>query len=362
MTMKLNVRHLAAFIAITVMLSVFSTTAQAREKLKVGSPAPASTFAGAQLISGTAPPSSFQKGKTYVVEFWATWCGPCLKSIPHLNDLSKQLKRSGVQFMGISDESASKVSAFVKKKGDGMSYTVISDSKKGYNSAYMKAAGARGIPTAFIVGPNGKIAFIGHPMSDEFEQVLLECSGGKYDPELMKSAQPMLDGADRSIATRDWNQAHRQLDKVLELDSWVFSDVMIQKYKLMLNEQNDPDMADAYLRKQVNVYADKPDVLTDIVILMINDPDVPKGNMDIAKEAVSRVAMAQGEDDPQVLELIALVSYHQGDINGAVDKQFKAWMAAEADYKPEMKRVLDKYKAEQAKARGGKGTRRGGRR
>ncbi|MDG2030356.1 MAG: TlpA disulfide reductase family protein [Phycisphaerales bacterium] len=362
MTIKPNVRNLASLIAITVMLGVVSTSAQAREKLKVGSSAPASTFSGAKLVSGKAPPSSFEKGKTYVVEFWATWCGPCLKSIPHLNDLSKQLKRSGVQFMGISDESASKVSAFVKKKGDGMSYTVIADAKGGYNKAYMKAAGARGIPTAFIVGPSGKIAFIGHPMSEEFEKVLLECSGGKYDPELMKSAQPMLDGADRSITTRDWNQAHRQLDKVLELDPWVFSDVMIQKYKLMLNDQGDQEMANAYLRQQINVYADKPDVLTDIVILMINDPDVPKGNMEIANEAVSRVAMAQGEGDPQVLELIALVSYHQGDINGAVDKQFKAWMAADADYKPEMKRVLDKYKAEQAKSRGGKGTRGGGRR
>jgi hypothetical protein len=137
---------------------------------------------------------------------------------------------------------------------------------------------------------------------------------------------------------------------------------MIQKYKLMRNEQNNPDMADTYLRKQVNVYADKPDVLTDIVILMINDPDVPKGNMEIANEAVSRVAMAQGEGDPQVLELIALVSYHQGDINSAVDKQFKAWMAADADYKPEMKRVLDKYKAEQSKSKGRTGTRGGGRR
>jgi thiol-disulfide isomerase/thioredoxin len=361
MTMKLNVRHLAAFIAITVMLSVFSTTAQAREKLKVGSPAPASTFAGAQLVSGTAPPSSFQKGKTYVVEFWATWCGPCLKSIPHLNDLSKQLKRSGVQFMGISDESASKVSAFVKKKGDGMSYTVISDVKKDYNKAYMSAAGAKGIPTAFIVGPTGSIVYIGHPMDDEFERVLLLCSDGKYDPELTARAEPMMNAVKGSIATRDWNQAHRQLDKIIEIDSWIFSDIMIQKYKMMLNDQGKPGEAEAYLRRQLNVYAAKPDVLEDIAMLMLMDPEVENGNMEIADQAVGQIVSIKGEKDPYVLELVARIAYHKGDLNQAIDSQFQAWMAADPGSKPDLKRMLDKYKSEQSKSTG-RGTRRGGRR
>lgn len=355
------IRRTGSVLVIALVLGLFAGTADA-QKLKVGDPAPASTFSGAKLVSGDAPPSSFEKGKTYVVEFWATWCGPCIKSIPHLNDLSKQLKRSGVQFIGVSDEDPAKIADFVKKKGDGMSYTVVADGKNGYNSAYMKAAGARGIPTAFIVGPNGNIAYIGHPMNPDFEKVLLECSGGKYDPELMGRAQPMLDAAERSVATRDWNQAHRQYDAVLALDPWLFSDIMIRKYKLMRNEQGQPEEADAYLRTQLGVYGDKPDVLTDIAMLMINDPDVKNGDMSIAEEAVSAVAVTKGEKDPEVLELVALVAFHQGDINKAVDSQFQAWMAADESYKPEVKRVLDRYKAQQAKSRGGKGTRRGGRR
>ncbi|MCH2145321.1 MAG: TlpA family protein disulfide reductase [Phycisphaerales bacterium] len=353
-----------AFLAMVAVLSLATSSAHAQRgnnKLQVGSKAPSATFAGAKLISGDAPPPSFEKGKTYVVEFWATWCGPCLKSIPHLNDLSQRLRRKGVMFIGVSDENPDKVSDFVKKKGSGMSYTVISDVKKDYNKAYMSAAGQKGIPTAFIVGPTGNIVYIGHPMEDEFERVLMLCSDGKYDPELSERAQPLMDAVEVSIATRDWRQAHRQLDSIIQIDSWIFSDLMIRKYKMMLNEQGLPGEAEAYLRKQLNVYHNKPDVLEDIAFLMINDPDIENGNMEIAEQAVAQVAAIKGEKSPEVLELVATLAFHKGDLDQAIDCQFQAWMAADAGYKADLKRGLDRYKSEKAKS-SRQGVRRGGRR
>jgi len=45
------------------------------------------------------------KGKqVYVIEFWATWCGPCRTSIPHLTELQKKFKDKGVTFVGVSDK------------------------------------------------------------------------------------------------------------------------------------------------------------------------------------------------------------------------------------------------------------------
>ena len=52
------VRRTATMLVITLMFGLFASTAEARDKLKVGDRAPASTFAGAKLVSGTAPPSS----------------------------------------------------------------------------------------------------------------------------------------------------------------------------------------------------------------------------------------------------------------------------------------------------------------
>ena len=116
----------------------------------------------------------------YVVEFWATWCGPCRTSIPHLTELQKKFKDKGVVFVGVSDEPADKVKPFVEKMGDKMDYVVACDEDRKTSEGYMAAYGQGGIPTAFIVGKDGKVMWFGHPMS-ELEETIQAVLDGKYD-------------------------------------------------------------------------------------------------------------------------------------------------------------------------------------
>ena len=97
------------------------------------------------------------KGKVTVVEFWATWCPPCRKSIPHLNKLHKKYKDKGVVIIGLSNEKSDTVKKFVKKQN--MKYIVGAGSKSG--GTY----GVSGIPTAFIIGADGTLLWKGHPMN-----------------------------------------------------------------------------------------------------------------------------------------------------------------------------------------------------
>jgi thiol-disulfide isomerase/thioredoxin len=116
----------------------------------------------------------------YVVEFWATWCGPCLTTIPRLSEMQAKFKDKGVIFVGISDEPAEVVKPFVAKMGDKMSYNVACDDDRMTAIRYMEAFGQQGIPTAFIVGKNRKVLWVGHPMTD-LEPALEQVVNGTYD-------------------------------------------------------------------------------------------------------------------------------------------------------------------------------------
>lgn len=137
-------------------------------KLKVGDKAPEFK---AKIVKGDNV-TSLEKGKVYVVEFWATWCPPCRESIPHLSELQKQYKDQ-VTIIGVAckdysrpkdEQNEERIKSFAAEQKDNMAYRVAFDDGTGnMNKNWMDAAGKDGIPTAFVVDTEGKIAYIGSP-------------------------------------------------------------------------------------------------------------------------------------------------------------------------------------------------------
>jgi thiol-disulfide isomerase/thioredoxin len=177
-----------------------AATAKAEPTLKVGSAAPA--FQVESFVKGEAF-SSFEKGRVYVVEFWATWCGPCVSGTPHLSGLQREFADRGVTIVGVNvwedpeytTETLAKVRTFVEKRARKMDYAVAFDgASKAMDTAWMKAAGRDGIPSAFVVDANGTIAWIGHPAS--LDMVLDEVTAGRWDvatgTERVKNASKTL--------------------------------------------------------------------------------------------------------------------------------------------------------------------------
>ena len=142
---------------------------------------PASGLAVATWVKRGPVKLADGKGKTiFVVEFWATWCGPCKESIPHLTKLQRKFKDKSVVFVGVSAEDASTVRAFVKAMGAKMDYTVAVDDEAATTRAYLEAFGIKGIPHAFLIDKEGRIAWHGHPMA-ELEDVIEAVLSGEWD-------------------------------------------------------------------------------------------------------------------------------------------------------------------------------------
>lgn len=120
-------------------------------------------------LNGRTGKLSDYRGKVIILDFWATWCGPCHMLIPHFNDLYTKYKEAGFEIVGVAlDQGGAKlVKPFVEKHS--IAYTNFI----GNHDVAMKYGGLRGIPTTFVLTKEGRIfkKYVGVPPNprDTFE-------------------------------------------------------------------------------------------------------------------------------------------------------------------------------------------------
>jgi thiol-disulfide isomerase/thioredoxin len=351
-------------------------TAEPALSLYVGDKAP--DIAVSKWVKGD-PVTGFEKGKIYVVEFWATWCGPCKVSIPHLTELQKENK--DVKFIGVSvwENDPAGVEPFVKDMGEKMEYTVAMDDvpaaadgdAKAVRTASMNgkmaknwlaAAGQNGIPSAFIVNGEGKVAWIGHPA--QMDEPLAKITSGKWDlateaasyrkqMEVEAKMKPLTRKFQSAMSTGDHDAALAALDELIALDPKAAGKFAPTKFIILLTEKKDYDKAYAYAAEIVDGVCKDDSMQLNQIAWTIVDPqgaEIEKRDLKVAMKAAQRAYDLTKGKDPAITDTLAKVYHDTGDLTKAIDLQEKAAESAVGtQFEDEIKSRLEEYRAEAKK-------------
>ena len=128
-----------------------------------------------QTVDGKAYDLASHRGKWVVVNFWATWCAPCLQEMPELSALHAM--RSNVEVVGLAyeDIEPAEMQAFLKARPVAYPIAILDvyDPPKDF-------ATPRGLPMTYLIAPDGKVAkqFVGPINAHEIEQAI-SAAGGK---------------------------------------------------------------------------------------------------------------------------------------------------------------------------------------
>jgi len=96
-----------------------------------------------------------------LVDFWATWCGPCMNEAPHMVQINKDYASKGLVMIGISlDGAASDIAPVAKQKE--MTWQQLW-APGDWHSTYAETWGVNSIPQTFLIGPDGAVLWRGHP-------------------------------------------------------------------------------------------------------------------------------------------------------------------------------------------------------
>lgn len=327
--------------------SIDAPKASAEPTLHVGVEAPPITVD--EWIRGEQI-DRFEEGRIYVLDFWATWCGPCTRAIPHLTAVQKKHEKDDVHVVGIAiwQPDPGDVAPFVEKQGERLSYRIARDqipplpggvdsdseeadrfrrSRGVMARTWMKAAGERGIPTVFIVDRAGRVAWIGHP--DDLDAPLQKIISGDWD-----------------LATARKESAERRRRAVEFEKRWQKIRPVLTTFEAGLIEGRYEEAYRAGAKLVDDLAKDDASTLNRIASWIVGPTTHWKvRDLDLAKRAAERANELHGGENAEALGTLARVQFRRGEIQRAIETQSRAVRHAAESERAEYQSVLDEYRA-----------------
>jgi len=269
------------------------------------------------------------RGKNvYVIEFWATWCGPCIRGIPHMTALQKKYRDQGVVVVSISssDRSLEAVTNFVNVMGDRMGYVVGYEDKNDAptDRAYMDGFKKEGIPQCFVVDKQGKIVWEGHPVFG-LDEVLATILTGKYDIQKLREV-----GEKASKEKLEKLTAQREA---------------LLKYLEAAGKSADPKDSRALGEKAFAAVKNDPDLLNELSWTILTSEEIKGRDLELALRAAKLANELTEGKDFMILDTYARALFDNGKVQEAVDCQKKVLelVAADKDLRKQFEETLREY-------------------
>jgi tetratricopeptide (TPR) repeat protein len=226
----------------------------------------------------------------------------------------------------VSDEDLQTVVSFLFKeyKGDGKihndrtHYTLTTDPDESVKNAYFKAAGRTGIPSAFIIGKDTKVEWIGNPIDpdDEFDAALEAVVKDTWDRDAFKIKYDLDRQAQEKLMERQ-----KQFTTAMGAEDWSTA---------------------------VELFWDSAGGLNQIAWTIVDDANVKDRDFDVALKAAKRATELSEKKDTAILDTLARVYYEKGDVKSALKWQRLAAenLTGDEPYADNVRKVLKKYQQE----------------
>jgi thiol-disulfide isomerase/thioredoxin len=284
------VKRTLLLIGLTALALVASPTFA----LDLGEPAPALK---ADWIRGGPHDIKAGKGKNvFVLEFWATWCGPCRMSMPHLSELQKKYKDKGLVVIGVamSEEPASLIKSFLSQMGDKVAFPIALDKNNETARAYMMALGVQAIPYSFVIDKDGLLAWHGSPFG-EIDQVIEQCLAGTFN---LKARQALMKYFETAVEADNTDNPDRRKE-------------LAKKTK---------ELGEDLLK----VAAKSPSILDLLAWNIVSLPVLKTRDMGLARRASKTAYDATEGKDASILDTYARILWDSGEKVEAVKMQRQA--------------------------------------
>ena len=317
--------------------------------------------------------TEFEEGKVYIVEFWATWCGPCLQAMPHIVQLQRDYADRGVQVVSVSREPRATIDAFLQKPVPGQSgttygkltksYCLTSDPDGSVYKDYMEAAGQGGIPTAFIVGKTGRVEWVGHPMS--MDSALEDIVENRWDraafgapfkakhesEHLMTELNTLLQNDESDEAIRMVDEAIAKTDAGIEHDK-----LKSVKWQILIISGKTEGLAEltSELLEKATTSTQVNEMAWRVFQAHTQNAKVENEVLQICADATHTAANnVAGPQKAPILDALAHLQHALGNLDDAIAAQTEAVALVQGPQKAEVQEFLTELVAE--KGNGEKG-------